>query len=351
MNEAEFRQELKHGLSGVYFFYGEEEYLKKFYGGRAQTQTVGEDADIASWNTYTLEGKKAKREPADLDSLEEAVNAVPMMGDKVFVRYTADLSAFTDGEIEELLRIIGETDPERTVLLIVVPPDGFDPGRPEKGKPSALYRKLSALCKPVDMCRMKPGELRKWMGRRLGKDGITLSPDAAEALVMRSGSSMFALSGELDKLAAYALANSMTEIDGETVKLVSEVNEEDEAFAMANAVMNGDRRKALKALHRCKAAREEPLAVMGMVAKSLCDMLTVCCLMEDGADKKEISEKMKMHEYRAGLFMNSVRNANPRQLTATLGRCREADLKMKGSVPGYTALERFICTIPAQNRR
>ena len=191
----------------------------------------------------------------------------------------------------------------------------------------------------------------KAVEKRLAKDGVSISPAAAGALVKRSGHSMFALSGELDKLAAYALANSMREIDTDTVNTVSETNEEDEAFAMANAIMNGDRRSALKALHRCKTAREEPIAVMGMVAKSLCDMLTVSTLMEEGADKAEIASRTKIHEYRTGLIMNSVRNLSPRQLTAALGRCREADLKMKGAVPGYTALERFICTIPVGKRR
>ena len=36
MNQAEFRKELKNGLSGTYLFYGDEEYLKKFYTERLQ---------------------------------------------------------------------------------------------------------------------------------------------------------------------------------------------------------------------------------------------------------------------------------------------------------------------------
>ena len=36
MTQAEFRKELKSGLSGTYLFYGDEEYLKKFYADRGQ---------------------------------------------------------------------------------------------------------------------------------------------------------------------------------------------------------------------------------------------------------------------------------------------------------------------------
>lgn len=351
MNETEFRQELKNGLAGTYFMYGEEEYLKKFYIGRAKSQTVGDDADAASWNTYRVEGKKSKREPAATDALEEAVNSVPMMGEKIFVRYNADFSVFAEEEVSELVRVLGDVDGEAAVVIVTPTGDSFDPGRPEKGRPSALYKKLSAVCKMVEMQKMTPSELKKWMARRLSREKIAISPAGADALMVRSGSSMFALSGELDKLASYAAANGMETIDETTVKTVCCANEEEEAFAMANAIMNGDRRMALKALHRCKTARQEPIAVLGSVSKSLCEMLTVCSLMADGADKKEIAAKTKMHEYRVGIIMNAVRSTEPAKLCAALDRCRDADLKMKGAVPGYTALERFICTIPAKSRR
>ena len=351
MNEAEFRQELKSGLSGAYFFYGEEEYLKKFYSGRAQTLTVGDDPDSVSWNSYFIEAKKAKNTSANLDSLLEAVSSVSMLGDRVFVKYTADFNLMTEEETEELLKIIEGVMPEQTVLVVVSPEECFKPGDLKKNRPSALYKKLDKICKIVYFAKLTWGELIKWMARRLKADSLTISPDAAQTLIMRSGSTMSSLSGELEKLAAYALANSMESIDSETVHLVCSVNEEEEEYAMANALLNGDRRAALKELHRCKTAREEPTRVLGGVVKSLGEMLRVCCLMDEGYGKADISAKLKMHEYRTGLMMNAVKNIKPQQLIATLGRCREADRIMKSSNPDYTALERFICTIPAGHRR
>lgn len=351
MTETEFRQKLKSGLAGVYFFFGEEEYLKKFYSGRALVQTVGNDPDMAAWNSYIIEGKKNKNGSANLDSLEEAVSSVAMMGDKVFVKYTADFSLMDEDETAALIEIMEKVDPEQTVLIVISPENGFNPGDLKKNRPSALYKKLEKVSQPVNFAKLTRGELVKWMARRLKSDGLLISDDAADELIGRSGTTMSALSGELDKLAAYALANSMMRIDPETVDLVCSVNEEGEAFAMANALLNGDRRGALRELHRCKTAREEPIAVLGGVSKSLSEMLSVCCLMNEGCDKATIAEKLKIHEYRTGKIMDAVKNIKPEQLIATLGRCRETDLAMKSSLPGYTALERFICTIPAGRRR
>ena len=65
----------------------------------------------------------------------------------------------------------------------------------------------------------------------------------------------------------------------------------------ANAVLEGDRRKALKVLNGCRRRKEEPPAVLGSVSRALCDMLAVSALASEGADKGTIVEKLKMHPY------------------------------------------------------
>ena len=72
MTEAAFRREMKNGLAGVYLLYGEEDYLKRFYVGRAQTLTLSEDETQAAFDSYIM-GTDAP----DLDVLEEAVLALP----------------------------------------------------------------------------------------------------------------------------------------------------------------------------------------------------------------------------------------------------------------------------------
>ena len=196
MTQAEFRKELKSGLSGTYLFYGDEEYLKKFYAGRAQTHTVGDDGDLSEWNTHII---TADKDP-QLGELEGATLAVSMMGDRTFVRYNADLTSFTSDETDRLIDIIESIDPDSTVLLIVTPPEGFDPGKPKK--PSQMFKRFDSVCKLVDLSCETPAELKKWMARRLSQDSLAITSDAAELLLVRATDNMFILSGELDKLSA-----------------------------------------------------------------------------------------------------------------------------------------------------
>lgn len=345
MTQAEFRKELKSGLSGTYLFYGDEEYLKKFYAGRAQTHTVGDDGDLSEWNTHII---TADKDP-QLGELEGATLAVSMMGDRTFVRYNADLTSFTQDETDRLIDIIESIDPDSTVLLIVTPPEGFDPGKPKK--PSQMYKKFDSVCKLVDLSCETPAELKKWMARRLSQDSLAITPDAAELLLVRSTANMFILSGELDKLAAYSLANGISEINSDVVLDISSVTDEDDSFALANAILEGDRRRALKVLHIYKMRREKAHIVLASVTKCICDMMIISCLVAEGADKKTVVAKTKMHEYRAGLYMQAVAGSPPERLIAAAARCREADLKLKSTTLDYIALERLICTIPAKRRQ
>ena len=345
MTQAEFRKELKNGLSGTYLFYGDEEYLKKFYAGRARTHTVGDDADLSEWNTYIINADKDTK----LSELEGATLAVSMMGDRTYVQYNADLTSFTTEETDRLIEIIESIDPESTVLLIVTPPEGFDPGKPKK--PSQMYKRFDSAAKLVDLSCETPAELKKWMARRLSQDSLTITPDAAELLLVRATDNMFILSGELDKLAAYSLANGISEINADVVLEISSVTAEDDSFALANAVLEGDRRRALSVLHIHKMHRESAVSVLASVTKCICDMMIVACLVAEGADKKTVVAKTKMHEYRAGLYMQAVAGSPPERLIAAAARCREADLKLKSTTLDYIALERLICTIPAKRRQ
>ncbi len=343
MTEAAFRREMKNGLAGVYLLYGEEDYLKRFYVGRAQALTLSEDETQAAFDSY-----KMGTDAPDLDALEEAVLALPLMGERVFIQYRGGIGSLGTAGQKQLVEILGKVDPASTVCLVAPPAGGFDPGKPGRGKPSALYKKLEPVCTMVDLSAYPPGELKKWMSRRLSRAGVFLREDAADAMLCRCGRDMYILSGELDKLAAYAGAAGLSEIGPDQVEFVTCTAGEEDAFALANAVLAGDRGRALSALSYYKKNQINAVAALASVSKAICDMLAVSRLAGAGYDQAGIASALKMHTYRAGLYLSAVRGMEPSRLAAAAGRCREADVLLKSTKLDYIALERVICTIPSK---
>ena len=59
-----------------------------------------------------------------------------------------------------------------------------------------------------------------------------------------------------------------------------------------------------------------------------------------------------MHPYRAGLYLEAVKDRSTEQIAAAVRRCREADVSIKStSLEDYIAIERLVCTVPSKRRR
>ena len=125
---------------------------------------------------------------------------------------------------------------------------------------------------------------------------------------------------------------------------------EEDAFALANAVLAGDRRGALRALRGYRDRREEPVAVAASLGRVISDMLHVCILQNEGMSKKDIAALLKMHEYRCSLYMQAVNGMEPARLRAAVERCLETDRLLKSTDLKYIAVERLVCTIPAKRQ-
>ncbi len=84
---SRLREDLKSGSPArLYIFHGVESYLKRYYTGELQKVLV--PAGFEEFNAHLLEGKGLT-----VQALTEAVEALPMMGERTFVRVT-DLDLF-----------------------------------------------------------------------------------------------------------------------------------------------------------------------------------------------------------------------------------------------------------------
>ena len=83
------------------------------------------------------------------------------------------------------------------------------------------------------------------------------------------------------------------------------------------------------------------------VSNTICDMLTVKAMTAQGASVTDISvalnPKKPVHEFRVGLYQQSLRQTSEKRLRAALDLCVDADRALKLSPQGYTALEQLIC--------
>lgn len=333
MTPSEFKAELKK-LSGGYLFYGEEDYLKRYYLNALRKQTVTE-GDVFNHIVINSESYTPERLSASLEAL-------PVMADRKLVEVNSlYLSSMSENELEELCSVLARLpDYEYNVLVIYTEPDELDPG--VKNKPSPSLKKLTEYLKPVFFDRETPARLADWTYKHFVKELIVAPHDAVTTLVSRCGGDMYTLSGEIDKLCCYLKANGRDKLTEEDVVRICGERKEIGAFELANAILDRSPARAFAVLSEMKKVKERPEAILSGISRTISDLLTVKVLIDSGMSMQTIEKRLVMNSYRLSLYSKSAAKNSHSDLKNVLDRCYEADKLIKSTqLNSYTVLERL----------
>lgn len=351
MNDREFKAEIKKGLSGTYLFYGDEEFLKKYYLAEAKKSVLGDDDDFAVFNYVEIE-----MEDFSPDMLSDAASSVPMMAERICVVAHADLTKYGDkkgntvsGKLEALTEVLDEIKEADTAVVFIVCASGnFDAGR--KNRPSSILKTLQKYVSVVEFEYQTAAVLKKWALRHFEREQLTAQDSALAYLVNAAGPDMTFLSLEIQKLICYIRSQNREILTLEDAMLLCSENGELDDFALSNAIVSGDRAAALEALREAQDKRRKATVVLSGITSDFINMLTVSVYLKEGLSKDEIARKTGLHAFRVGKYIEAVRNVDTAVLRAALDRCREADAALKGSGIDYIALERLVCVMPARRQ-
>lgn len=337
MTDTEFKRLLSDSdkLSGGFLFCGEEEFVKSRYTDQLAAAVVGDD----TFAVTVIDGSETT--PGEV---EAALCTASMFGGRRFVHISrAPVGSWKDALLAEYLSAFERAKDDAGLCFVVsVAWDDADMGNLAKNRPSVLYKKLTEQLVPVYFGKKGGAQLRKWIERHFLAEGLSVEYGAADTLVELCGQDMFTLSSECAKLVAYAKANGEGTLTSDTVRAVASVTLTEEAFELSNAILAGDKARALHALYGAKSRREEPIAVMATVSRTIADMLASAVYARSGLSVGEIAKRLKLHEYKVTLYLRAA-PSDTAKLEATLRRCLEADRQLKSTTLGYAAIERLIC--------
>lgn len=351
MEERELAARIKSGNpAGLYFFYGSEDFTKNRRAAELRRAAAGNDPSFAAFNAVDLffgEGE------LDLGAIRDAVSSPPLMSPckAVTVSFSA-LDSLKEKErtaLLDLLRSFEGAIPD-TVLVVKATSDGFDPGT--KKKPSVFLREAMKFMNCVEFPYETEGRLGRWMERHFAEYGLAADPGVSARILAAAGHSMYRLEGEVSKIGAYAAARGASSVTLADVDACVAHTEEEDAFALANAVLAGNTAEALRILSLKKGRREEPAYVLAQITKTIADLAAASLFLAEGRDRYDYARTMKMNEYRAGLYCRAASQASPGRLAALVEAAAAAERAMKTGGAGYLPIERLICsqTAAAQGR-
>lgn len=341
INEAEYRKRLKNGVHGAFVFFGAEDYLKAYAIGATRAAVCPDEA-FACFNDITIDFPDFSP-----DALLRALEAPPMMADcKLVVLKSFNFNALKPTEVEAVTKLLEEFGKdEMNVLIISVIPDGIDAGYLPK-RPSALLKKLAELAVAVHFEPSSAAKLTVWAARHFEHNGIKVREGVAKFLVEYCGSDMMKLASEIDKLSSYLHSKGRDEVTVDDIRFVAVPETEFDPFAFSNAAMEGNRAAALEALAVMKFRQVKPEYALSEIAGLYSNMYMAKLLKKSGATQADIAKLLKIHEYKAGLYLKATDKMTVEQLKRALELCLDADLAMKTyGKRNYEQIEKLICLL------
>ena len=348
IREDDFRKLIKKGLSGGYLFFGEEDYLK-LHSLTAARESVCADPGFAFFNDIRLDATTFTP-----DALTQALSSLPMMTEQKIVSVSGlDINAIVKArELDSLCEALESLkEYDYNVLIISVTADGIDEGYLPKA-PSATLKKLSEYLTPVRFEQVSKAKLTAWSQKHFAHNGVMCDDEVCHAIFARAGTSMFTLAAEIDKLSFYALSHGRKTVLLDDVASITCTTIEDDAFALSNALLDGNGDNALSALSVMKYNRVEPIIVLSEIAKTFSDLYVVKTLLSDGKTLPEILGALRatnkpkaVSEYKVKIYMASAAKTSTERLRRALNLCAEADTAIKMSYNDYSPIENLLCTI------
>jgi DNA polymerase III subunit delta len=318
-------------VSPLYLFEGTEVYLREQALKRLTEAAV--DAAVRDFNCATISVAQG-----NLDEALAMAREFPMISPRRMVIVTG-FEAINDEKQLELLKDYLRAPAETTALVFVS--DGLDNRR----NISTMLRKSCEVVSFGPLGEAAP----EWVCDYARRAGCFIDPATASYLVGMTGADLMRLSNEIEKLIAYVGDGrpiTRSEID-ELVRY----SREHSNFELSDAIMDGDRKRALTLLDHIFANPAEPpqtlaLLILGAIASNYRRMLMAKELMRQDAPNSEVARAAGMSPYAVTRFNERVRKIETGRIVAGIERIAQTDVALKSSLATpRLQLELLICEL------
>jgi len=323
ISEKELKKQIKeNSFKNFYFLFGQEKYLVKHY-----TQELIEGVLSHNVNDFNL--KNFIGENFNLESFEESVETLPFLSQsKCIVAQDLDIEDLHSDELKKLKEIVSNL-PEQTAVIFSFSTLDFDVKKASKWRSFAKY--LEPFADLVEFKKMTKSELSNQLvawAKKLSKD---LSIKSAQKLVDCCGDNLLDLQSELKKLSSFS---ENAEISSEDIDFLISKKLEANVFDLTKAISQKNLKKALKILDFLIDKKEEPIAILSLIASSYIDMYRVKACIKSLADIKELLKYFdyKRKEFRLDIANKASFNLPIKKIRKDIKILIDADLALKSSI-------------------
>jgi len=310
------------------------------------------DQTLLATNTTTLDGQQLS-----LDQLRTVCETAPFLAERRLVIVNGLLERFEpksrarrkvktaytvnqQNEYKSFSSCITQI-PESTILVLI---DG------RIGSNNPLLRELSAKAQVKSFPLLKNDRLRQWIGRRVKREGGSISVEASNLLTKLIGSDLWIMASEINKLVLFTSGRCIEEED--VKQLVSHAQEAN-VFAMVDAILESKAGVAEQLLQRLLEGGSAPAYLLVMLSRQVRMIVQAKELRNQRKAEAEIQDRLGLTaEFALRKVLEQANRYPMKQIIEVYHKLLETDLFIKtGKYDGELALNLLVADLCQRYRR
>jgi DNA polymerase III subunit delta len=309
-------KQLKKNIPEVILLYGSENYFIQKIKDLLVKNVLDEEENLS---TYDLTETSIQEVIADVETY-------PFFGERklviatnaVFLKAKSDKLSF-EHQLPVLEQYL-QKPVDYTVLVLIAPYEKID----ERKKISKQLKEkgLVAECNPV-----KEYELKNWIMNLAKQLNITIADDAFPIFENELSTDLKIIESELEKISLYV---------GEGGTITRQVAEElvshtisSSGIRLVDAVMDGDLAKAISIYKDLEKMKEEPIALIGLLAFQFRTILRVKLLKQKGYSSGQMQKQLGVHPYVIKIALSRELKLSVKRLEYIMDQLTETDAMIK----------------------
>ena len=262
----------------------------------------------------------------DMDELSDLAQTVSFFGDRLIVIKDFDISELSDQYIEQLCRIIEDSDGTHFAILLTY--------EDEKTVSAKKYAQLTDLAKKQGLYSLVKEINDKYLAElaqeKAKKLGASLDKETANYIVQNVGKNISLIVNEVEK---YAAAANYEKITKDIVDAVGVKTLEARIFDVIDLICNKKPVKALETLNILYSQGTDEIAVVGALATAFIDIHRCKLAKKKGISYQTVHEdfEKKSNAYRYQKAMNNANKFTEEALEDIIGLMLKTDISLKSS--------------------
>lgn len=324
MNVQDLQRQIQQkGLASLYLILGEEHYFRdqaldvlqrvhQGEGGRDTADEAGEVMDSDMFQSDIVYGDETNS--SEILSFAEEVSLFSPRR-RLFVKWTEKLSA-RDGEL--LIPYIQQPNETTTLVFSAAKLDG-------RTKWVQTLKKHAVV---VDCTPLFDNQRAAWVTQQVRELGLRAEPQALGMLKDQANEGLYAVMGELQKLASYLPEGQC--VQAQDVEYIRGKPPGISVFDWSEAVSRGEHGRALDIVAKNLETGEAPLRMLGAFLWQMRRIWKVKALLREGKDHGQAARQAGIPPFRAREFVQQVHQWEEPQFRHAWTILAQADSALKG---------------------